>query len=244
MTKGDLYTKEIITRILDEGCLDENPRPKYSDGVSAHTLSVNHGMCTYDQTKGESPLLTLRPIAVKSAIGELLWIYRDQSNNLDELADKYKVTWWDDWDLGHIQGIDPEYKRTIGNCYGGTIKKYNIMEDFWKEIFKNQEQLYGEGMKFTQFLEQYYILLYGRLAPFDKSWLKEMEGRIPEKTAIPIMRKVLDTDDQINASIWNMELNEDAFCEYVFINIMALLRAGENDCRFFIFLLEHLLYGE
>ena len=30
-TKGDIYTKEIIRRILDEGCLDINPRPKYSE---------------------------------------------------------------------------------------------------------------------------------------------------------------------------------------------------------------------
>ena len=49
-------------------------------------------MCTYDLTKGESPLITLRPIAVKSAIGELLWIYQDESNNLDILRDKYGVT--------------------------------------------------------------------------------------------------------------------------------------------------------
>ena len=83
MTKGDKYTKEIITRILEEGCLDKDPRPKYSDGTSAHTLSVNHGMTTYDLTKGEMPIITLRPIAVKSAIGELLWIYQDESNNLD-----------------------------------------------------------------------------------------------------------------------------------------------------------------
>lgn len=34
-TKGDRCTKEIIERILNEGCLDINPRPKYSDGVSA-----------------------------------------------------------------------------------------------------------------------------------------------------------------------------------------------------------------
>jgi hypothetical protein len=25
-------------------------------------------------------------------------------------------------------------------------------------------------------------------------------------------------------------------------NLMALLQAGENNCRFFLFLLEHLLY--
>ncbi len=119
-TKGDQYTKEIIERILNEGCLDKNPRPKYSDGTPAHTLSVNHGMCTYDLTKGESPLITLRPIAVKSAIGELLWIYQDESNNLDVLRDKYGVTWWDEWDIGN---------RTIGACYGETVRRHTLVKD-------------------------------------------------------------------------------------------------------------------
>ena len=153
-------------------------------------------------------------------------------------------------------GIDKVSIRKISSACGisiGSVYNYykdkeslitDIAEGFWQDIFKDQEQLYREGMPFTMFLEQYYILLYGRLSPYDKSWLKEMEGRIPEKTAIPIMRKVLDKDTRINGSIWNMELNEDAFCEYVFINIMALLRAGENNCRFFIFLLEQLLYDE
>lgn len=76
MTKGDIYTKEILTRILEEGRKDINPRPKYADGTPAHTLSVNHGLCTYDQKEGETPLIILRTIATKSAIGELLWIYR------------------------------------------------------------------------------------------------------------------------------------------------------------------------
>ena len=34
----------------------------------------------------------------------------------------------------------------------------------------------------------------------------------------------------------------DAFVEYVFVNLMALLQACEKHCRFFLFLLEHLLY--
>ena len=37
MTKGDKYTKEILQRILDEGCLDKNPRPCYADGTPAYT---------------------------------------------------------------------------------------------------------------------------------------------------------------------------------------------------------------
>lgn len=123
-TKGDQYTKEIIERILEEGCLDKNPRPKYSDGTPAHTLSVNHGMCTYDLSKGEFPIITLRPIAVSKSIGEILWIYQDESNNLDRLAE-YGVTWWDDWDLGD---------RTIGACYGETIRRHNLMKDLLKGL--------------------------------------------------------------------------------------------------------------
>lgn len=130
MTKGDWYTKEIFKRILEEGCLDKYPRPHYADGTPAHTLSVNHGMCTYDLTKNETPLITLRPIAIKSSIGELLWIYQDQSNNLDVLKDKYKVTWWDEWDIGD---------RTIGTCYGHTVNRYNSMENLLEGMKKDPD---------------------------------------------------------------------------------------------------------
>ena len=118
MTKGDIYTKEILKRILEEGCLDKDPRPHYADGTKAHTLSVNHGMCTYDLTKSETPLITLRPIATKSSIGELLWIYQDESNDLNLLRDKYGVTWWDLWDIGN---------RTIGSVYGETVRRHELM---------------------------------------------------------------------------------------------------------------------
>lgn len=130
MTKGDIYTKEIFNRIKSEGRLDKDPRPHYKDGTPAHTLSVNHGMCTYDISKGESPLITLRPVAIKSAVGELLWIYRDQSNDLDVLRDKYNVTWWDEWDIGD---------RTIGHSYGGTIWEHNLMTQFHDEMRNNPD---------------------------------------------------------------------------------------------------------
>ena len=130
MTKGDIYTKEIFTRIKNEGRLDKDPRPHYKDGTPAHTLSVNHGMCTYDISKGESPLITLRPIAIKSAVGELLWIYRDQSNDLDVLKNEYGVTWWDEWDIGD---------RTIGHSYGGTVWEHNLMSQFHDEMRKHPD---------------------------------------------------------------------------------------------------------
>lgn len=117
MTKGDEYFKKITSDILKYGSLDKNPRPHYADGTPAHTLSINHIMCSYDLTKNESPFITLRPIATKAAFGELLWIYRDQSNDLELLKNKYNITWWDEWDIGN---------RTIGQCYGATINRYDL----------------------------------------------------------------------------------------------------------------------
>lgn len=120
MTKGDIYTKEIIERILKEGSWDKNPRPKYSDGTPAYTLSVNHGMCTYDLNKGETPLITLRPIAIKSSIGELLWIYQKESNDIKLLKEKYGVSWWNEWDIGN---------DTIGSVYGETVRRHNLVKN-------------------------------------------------------------------------------------------------------------------
>ena len=130
MTKGDKYTKEILQRILDDGCMDINPRPHYSDGTPAHSLSVNHGMCTYDLSKGETPLITLRPIATKGSIGELLWIYQDQSNDLNLLKEKYGVTWWDEWDIGN---------RTIGTTYGETVRRHHLIDKLFEGIEKDPD---------------------------------------------------------------------------------------------------------
>lgn len=123
--KADLECKRIITSILEDGSKDLNPRPKYEDGTPAHTYSINHVLQTFDLYKGEFPLLSLRNIAVKKAIGEILWIYQDQSNDLDVLKDKYGVTWWDSWDLGD---------RTIGQCYGKTVADHNIIKGLINQI--------------------------------------------------------------------------------------------------------------
>ena len=119
MIKADLYMKESIEDILKNGHKDENPRPHYKDGTPAHTLSVNGVVHKYSISNNEFPITTLRPIYFKKAIGEILWIYQDESNSLDLLRDKYDVTWWDEWDIGN---------RTIGACYGETVKRHNLVK--------------------------------------------------------------------------------------------------------------------
>ena len=139
VNKADQYCKEIIQQILDEGCKDRNPRPKWSDGNPAHTLSINGVMCKYDLSKGELPLMTLRPVAIKSGIKEILWIYQDQTSDLEVLRNKYNVHWWNDWAIGTNElGHD-----TIGDTYGQIVKENDLMNRYCLDsIAKNPDSRY------------------------------------------------------------------------------------------------------
>ncbi|MFS0905837.1 thymidylate synthase [Priestia aryabhattai] len=118
MGKADRIFKKNIRRILNEGCWDENPRPKYKDGVPAHSVFVTQAYEEYNLEKGELPITTLRPVAITSAIKEILWIYQDQTSELKVLKDKHGIHWWDAWDIGD---------GTIGQRYGATVSRYNLI---------------------------------------------------------------------------------------------------------------------
>lgn len=122
MIKGDKYYLENLKEILNNGTntLGNKVRPKWTDGKPAHTQFINQVVEKYDISKEEFPFTHARPIAIKSAIKEILWIYQDQSNNLELLRDKYNIAWWDEWDVGD---------RTIGQRYGATVKKYNLINN-------------------------------------------------------------------------------------------------------------------
>lgn len=127
MNKADNYMKEAIDKILEEGYLDENPRPKYKDGTPAHTLSINHVTRTYDLTKGEFPICTLRPMAWKTAIKEIFAIYQKPTNVISEM-EEMGVNWWNEWDIGD---------GTIGQRYGGTVSRYDLIKNLIEDIQKD-----------------------------------------------------------------------------------------------------------
>lgn len=122
--KADTYLQENIRHILEDGYVDENPRPKYKDGTPAHTYSVNHVFRTYDLAAGEFPITTLRPIAWKTGIKEILTIYQKPTNDISEM-EKMGVTWWSDWDIGD---------GTIGQRYGATVSRYDLINNLIKDI--------------------------------------------------------------------------------------------------------------
>ena len=127
LTKADKYLVDDIRNILDNGYMDENPRPVYSDGTPAHTISVNHVVRKYDLSKGEFPICTRRYQAWKTGIREIFTIYKEPTNVLTEM-EAQGVNWWGPWDIGD---------GTIGQRYGATVKRYDLMNNLIDNIRKD-----------------------------------------------------------------------------------------------------------
>lgn len=127
MNKADKYYKENLKKVLEEGCFDENPRPKYEDGTPAYTKFITQVFEEYDLSKGEFPFPTLRNTAVKTGIKEILWIYQAQTNSL-EVAHEMGIQWWNEWNIGD---------GTIGQRYGATVKKYDLINNLLNELKNN-----------------------------------------------------------------------------------------------------------
>lgn len=128
MTYADKIFKSNIQKILNEGVFSENARPKYKDGQVANSKYITGSFAEYDLSKGQFPITTLRPIPIKSAIKELMWIYQDESNELAVLKNKYHVNYWDDWDIGD---------GTIGVRYGATVRNHQIIKNLLSGLEKN-----------------------------------------------------------------------------------------------------------
>ena len=124
MNLSDKYYLQNIQKIMSEGSWDENHRPKYSDGVTAHSKFITGVFEEYDISKGEFPIPTLRNTAIKTGIKEILWIYQKQTSSL-RVAREMGINWWEDWNVGD---------DTIGQRYGATIGRYNLIDRLLKGL--------------------------------------------------------------------------------------------------------------
>lgn len=122
MNIADVKFKELINNILQNGVWDKEPRPYWleEDGshTPAHSLFTTQYVETFDISKGEFPITTIKPTAWKTGIREIFWIYQEASNDLKVARDKFGIKWWNSWDIGD---------GTIGSTYGAIVKRYDLM---------------------------------------------------------------------------------------------------------------------
>ena len=119
MNIADLKFQEAIKMILEDGVMEEgNVRAHWEDGETAYTKFCTQYTETYDISKGEFPITTVKPTFIKNFINEVFWIYQDQTSDLNVLREKYNIKYWDSWESKDMPG-------TIGARYGYVVKKYD-----------------------------------------------------------------------------------------------------------------------
>lgn len=102
---------KIAKDILENGYYDYN-----RTGVPTYKLP--HQFMSFNLEK-EFPILKSKFVAFKTAVKELLWIYKDQSNDVKKLQEQ-NVNIWNEWMMKD---------GTIGTSYGWIIKKYNQIDE-------------------------------------------------------------------------------------------------------------------
>lgn len=106
MSLADQIFKSMCTDILENGfsSAGQRVRTRWEDGSTAHYVKGFGVVNRYDLQK-EFPILTLRPINLKGAIDEMLWIWQRKSNNINDLNSHIWDAWADD-------------SGSIGKAYG------------------------------------------------------------------------------------------------------------------------------
>lgn len=208
MSFADKVFKETCRDILENGTDTRNQkvRPHWPDGTPAYTIKKFGIVNRYDLRK-EFPALTVRRIALKSAMDEALWIWQRKSNNINDL----KSHIWDEW---------ADEDGSIGTCYG-----YTVAEKFmFKGEMIDQIDYVRKQLKETPFsrrimtnIYQFHNLAGGHLDPCAYS----MTFNVTEENGKLVLNAILNqrSQDMLAANGWNI-------AQYAILLMMLAQEAG------------------
>ncbi|MBE5950996.1 MAG: thymidylate synthase [Lachnospiraceae bacterium] len=145
------YADDVFIRmckdILENGTSTEGEkvRPKWEDGSLAYTIKQFGVVNRYDLSK-EFPALTLRKTAIKSCVDEMLWIWQQKSNNINDLHSHI----WDSW---------ADETGSIGKAYGyqlGVKHQYKegMMDQVDRVIFDLKNNPYSRRIMTNIYVHQ------------------------------------------------------------------------------------------
>ncbi len=215
MSYADKVFIDMCKDIIENGTSTEGEkvRPVWEDGTSAYTIKKFGVVNRYDLSK-EFPALTLRRTAIKSCVGEMLWIWQKKSNNVHEL----KSHIWDSW---------ADESGSIGKAYGyqmGVKHQYKegMMDQTDRVIYDLKNNPYSRRIMTNIYVHQdlHEMNLYPCAYSMTFNVTKEKDSDVLTLNGILNQR----SQDVLTANNWNV-------CQYaVLIYMLAQvcgMKAGE-----------------
>lgn len=204
MSYADQIFKQTCRDILENGTdtQGELVRPHWPDTYEpAYTIKKFGVVNRYDLRK-EFPAMTLRRIALKSAMDEILWIYQKKSNNIHDL----KPHIWDAW-ADETGSIGTAYGYTIGEKFAYKGELVDQMDYVLKQLKENP---YSRRIMTNMY--QFHNLNTGHLDPCCYS----MTYNVTKEGDQLILNAILNqrSQDMLAANGWNI-------CQYAILLMMV-----------------------
>jgi thymidylate synthase len=122
MNSADQQYLALIREVLEHGYYDNN-----RTGIPTKKL---FGKMFHFDLRQEFPILTTKFVAFKTAVKELLWIYKYQSNDVTFLREQLGVKVWDEW---------AREDGTIGKAYGYQVAKHKQIDKLIEGLKKDPQ---------------------------------------------------------------------------------------------------------
>lgn len=191
MNKADIYLKETIKEILEDGAWDKNPRPKWKDGTPAHSKFITQKVFEYNISKWEFPIATLRPTALKGGWYDIEAIYINQTNILEEMHPSI-FNWWKDFIVNEHYDEGGYLYADLGATYGSTVRRYDLVNKLLKGL---EENPFGRRHKINLWQEQQVIDDPNALEPcagFTLWSVKEIDNLYNNNESDYTLKRVID----------------------------------------------------
>ena len=221
MSYADHVFIDMCKDILENGTSTEGEkvRPKWEDGTSAYTIKKFGVVNRYDLSK-EFPALTLRRTAIKSATDEVLWIWQQKSNNINDLHSHI----WDEW---------ADEAGSIGKAYGYQMSvKHQYKEGMFDQVdrvlFDLKNNPYSRRIMTNIYVHQDLSEMHLYPCAYSMTFnvtTKYPDGSMPEDGKL-VLNAILNqrSQDVLAANNWNV-------CQYaVLLHMIAQsvgMKAGE-----------------
>lgn len=169
-------------------------------------------------------------------------------------------------EIALAEGIKKVNIRLVAQMSGisiGTVYNYYntkaellvaVIEDFWAEAFREIDLKSLDDKSFFEKIEDIYYRLNDYLQQFKADWLDQMSlltveekkiGRIKEKefhsSIYSLIVSLMDRDKDVSKTLLNNNISKTRVAEFIFDNMLIMLKKDEKDFSFFISLLKKLL---
>ena len=168
-------------------------------------------------------------------------------------------------EIAYGQGLSQVNIRAVASKCGvavGSIYNYfptkadliaAVIEDFWRQAAHMESCVPGPGELFPAYVGRLYSELRRNLSAFQSGWLSQIaalgaderqKGRALEEKCFEHIKRgllhALEGCPSASPLLADAE-GQSAFVDFVFRNLLLLLRRGDSDCTYFQQILEALL---